>query len=271
MNFHGKPLGFGLAKILKTSAFLLASVCWLLSSPTEAATTLKVGNELSYPPFEMQQNGEEVGFDIDLVREAAKRAGYSTEFRSMTLDGIIPALQAGQIDIGLAGLTINPARQKVVDFSIPYFVSGIVIATAASTTGISTLNDLTGKRVAVVVGNVGAKLAQEAPNAANIRILPFDNNENTYLAVEHGNADATLNHKDTLDYYIAKQGKGKLKIVSPLLTNDFYGIAFRRGADKEREAIDRAILNMAKDGTYAKLYEKWFGTQPDVLPGQFKK
>ena len=268
MKSHGKPFGF--AAILTTSAFLLAASCCLLSAPTEAAT-LKVGNELSYPPFEMQQNGEEVGFDIDLVREAAKRAGYSVEFRSMTLDGIIPALQAGQIDIGLAALTINPARQKVVDFSIPYYESGIVIAAAPSTTGISNLNDLTGKRVAIVVGNVAAKLVQEAPNAATIRVLPFDSNENTYLAVASGNADATVNHKDTLDYYIANQGKGKLKIVSPLLTKDYYGIAFRRGADKEREAIDRAILDMAKDGTYAKLHEKWFGTRPDVVPGQFKK
>jgi glutamine transport system substrate-binding protein len=189
----------------------------------------------------------------------------------MTLDGIIPALQAGQIDIGLAGLTITPARQKVVDFSIPYFESGLVIATAPGTTGISNLNDLSGKRVAIVVGNVAQKLVQEAPNAVKIRILPFDSNENTYLAVQNGNADATVNHKDTLDYYMANQGKGKLKIVSPLLTKDYYGIAFRRGADKEREAIDRAILDMAKDGTYAKLHEKWFGTRPDVVPGQFKK
>jgi ABC-type amino acid transport substrate-binding protein len=230
--------------------------------------TLKVAHDVSFPPFEFQKDSKYVGFDLDLIEAVAKASNFTPQFSAVDFDGIIPALQANQIDLAVAAMTIKDERKKVIDFSIPYFKTGISIAVGADTNDITTPEDLKGKTVAVKVGASGESFIRDLPYAKDIDIKTFNTNGDTYLAVQNGNVDATVNDDSTLRYYIADAGKGKLKTVGELLTGDTYGIAVPKGNKATVDAVNAGLLKITADGTYTKLYKKWFDSEPVALPGK---
>ncbi len=229
--------------------------------------TLKVAHDVSFPPFEFESNGKYVGFDLDMMNAVAKKANFKINFMPMDFNGIIPALQAKQIDVAVAAMTIKAERQKVIDFSVPYFKTGISIAVRPDNNSINKPEDLKGKSVAVKVGASGEAFIRGLPYAKDIDIKTFDTNDATYLAVQNGNVDATVNDESTLLYYITDAGKGKLKTVGDLLTGDKYGVGIPKGNDDIVQAVNGALKEMTADGTYAALYKKWFGVEPTALPG----
>ena len=130
------------------------------------AETLRVGSETVYPPFEFldSASGKYVGFDIDLINAIGKKAGFDVQIYSMGLDGLVPALVSGSIDVALSALTITPERAAKVDFSDPYYKSGLSIMTHKDNVDkIKGAKDLEGKKV-VVVG--GGNVAMDAARTA---------------------------------------------------------------------------------------------------------
>lgn len=231
--------------------------------------TLVVAHDVNFPPFEFLQDDAYTGFDLDLMNEIANVANFKIEYRPMDFNGIIPALQANQVDMSIAAMTIKPEREEVIDFSTPYFRTGLVLAVKPENNDIVNPEDLKGKTIAVKIGTSGDAYIRELPYADEINISTFDSNNDTYLAVINGNVDATINDDSTLRYYIASEGPGTLKIVGELLTGDDYGIAVPSGQTATLEAINAALLELAENGKYDELYEKWFGVKPDLRPGQY--
>ena len=107
-----------------------AALALMVVGTQAGAETLRVGSETVYPPFEFldSNSGKYVGFDIDLIDEVAKRAGFEPQILSMGLDGLIPALMSGSIDVAVSALTITPERAAKVDFTKPYYESGLSMA-----------------------------------------------------------------------------------------------------------------------------------------------
>src|SRR5690606_31051006 len=93
--------------------------------------TYSVGIDTTYPPFEFEVDGEYTGIDIDLFTAIAENQGFDFEFKPMDFGGIIPAMQAGQLDVAIAGMSITDERKNIVDFSEPYFEAGISLVVAA--------------------------------------------------------------------------------------------------------------------------------------------
>jgi glutamine transport system substrate-binding protein len=231
--------------------------------------TLIVAHDVNFPPFEFLKDDEYQGFDLDLLSALEERANFKAERRPMDFNGIIPALQAEQVDLAIAAMTIKEEREEVIDFSIPYFRTGIVIAVAPETDDIETTEDLKGKTVAVKIAATGESFIRELPFSDEIDIVTYDSNNDTYLAVQTGAADATVNDLSTLQYYISTEGQGKLKVVGDLLTGDDYGLAVPSGHTETLEAINAALLELAEDGTYTEIYKKWFGDAPELVPGEY--
>src|SRR6185437_2600924 len=102
----------------------------------------RVGIDNTYPPFEFEVDGELTGIDIDIISAIAKNQGFEIEFDAMDFGGIIPAMQADQLDIAIAGMSITDERKKVVDFSDPYFDAGLTLVINEKTTDIKTIEDL---------------------------------------------------------------------------------------------------------------------------------
>lgn len=233
--------------------------------PAEGETigVLTVATEPAFPPFEYQaENGELEGFDIDLMTAIGETAGLEVEFESLPFDGIIPALQAGTVDAAISGMTITEERLQTVDFSRPYIKAGLAIAVQEDNTEIKSLEDLEDKTIAVQLGTTGADQAAEVPGA---KISTFDSAPLALQELANGNADAVINDAPVTLDAIASGNIDGLTVVGELLTTEFYGIALPKGSEN-LAVVNDALATMIEDGTYAEIYEKWFGEAPPELP-----
>jgi glutamine transport system substrate-binding protein len=245
------------------------------SSPSERSAeglkgqTIAVAFDSDGPPFVISDNGTLSGFDVDIMDEIAKRSGFTLERKPLPFDGVLPALLAGQAQIGAAAISITDKRKEVVDFSTPYFRTGIVLATRPDSL-VQTVEDLKGRSVAVRTGSNNSQYIEQLPFASEIEIHRYNTTNEQLTAVLSGVDDAVANDGSILDFYIAKQGQGKLEVRGPLLTEDDYGYAVPKDRPDVREAIDTSLLAMVADGTYSKIYQKYFGKEPEAssLPGK---
>jgi ABC-type amino acid transport substrate-binding protein len=226
--------------------------------------TLIVASDLSYRPFTFFRNGEPAGFDIDLMREVGRKAGYDIEFKNVTFDGIIPGLGNNLYDAAISAILITEEREKQIDFSDPYFNADQSLL-VQSGSDIRSIDDLTEATVGVNLGTTGAELANKFQNEGKIgEVRTFDTIEDAFTALENGQVDAVINDfPSSVDR--VKISDGRLEIVQTIPTGQQYGIAFPEGSELV-EPINKALEDIKKDGTYAKLYKKWFGQEPKEIP-----
>jgi len=254
---------------LTRSAFLRNAALGLLSAGVLVAcggggtdeNVWTVGSEAGFPPFEsIGEDGELVGFDIDLFNAIGEKTGKTIEFENLPFDSLIPALQGGTIDAAISGMTITEERAQTVDFSVPYFNAGLAIAVNEETTDIQNLDDLEGKRIAVQIGTTGAATAE---SVADAEVTTFENAPLALQELSNGNADAAINDAPATLDAIATGNIPGITVVGELLTEESYGIALPKGSENA-EAINAAIAEIKADGTYAELYRKWFDAEPPV-------
>lgn len=226
----------------------------------KAPQKIVVGSDTTFAPFEFQDSktGQYVGFDVDLIHAVAKAANLEVEYKSMAFDGLIAALQAGQIDAAISAMTITPERQKVVNFSDPYYQSGLSVAVQAKNDTIKGFADLNGKSIAVQSGTTGALKAKEVPGA---KIRYFTNTDQALLELKNGGVDAVINDHPVTAYFI-QQGNPDIKIVGEKLTAESYGIAVPKSKPELLEKINAGLKAIKESGEYAQIYKKWFGEEP---------
>lgn len=227
---------------------------------------LIVATEPAFPPFESQAaDGELEGFDIDLMNAIGEQAGVEIEFESLPFDGIIPALQAGTVDAAISGMTITEEREETVDFTDPYFKAGLAIAVQEETADVKSLSDLENRKIAVQIGTTGAETASEIPGA---EISTFDSAPLALQELSNGNVDAVINDAPVTLYAINTGNLDELTVAGELLTEEYYGIALPPDSPN-LEVINQALDEVIANGTYAEIYQKWFGTEPPELPENY--
>ena len=226
---------------------------------------ITVASDIAYPPFEFEKKGEPVGFDIDLMREIGKRAGFTPEFQNVTFDGIIPGLGNNLYDAGASAFTITEAREKKVDFSDPYFNADQSLM-VQSGSPIKSVDDIGDGTVGVQLGTTGELKAKEFKQEGKItgEVRTFDTITDAFAALENGQIEAIINDFPVSAYF-AKTGGGSLEVVQTIPTGEQYGIAFPTDSDLV-EPVNKALEEMKKDGTYAEIYEKWLGRKPKEIP-----
>jgi glutamine transport system substrate-binding protein len=244
-------------KMLRRMAILAMVVC--LTGGITHAAEIVVGVDANFMPFEFKVDGKLTGFDVDLFEAIAKEIGLDFKWQTMDFNGIIPGLQSKSIDAAIAGITIKSEREKVVDFSHPYYDSGLIILVAADNEDIKVLEDLKGKRVATKLATTSEDYLKKNVDTKELKLLP--NTDNLFMELMSGGVDAVFFDSPPLLYFADNQGKGKVKTVGPLYQGQPYGIAFPEGSPL-REKVNIALLKFMEDGTYDKLYEKWFGAAP---------
>jgi arginine/lysine/histidine/glutamine transport system substrate-binding and permease protein len=258
--FWLKKLGLSLIGLL-----LIFSFHFYLVLPLSAQQVLKVGTEPAFPPFEMQaaEGKDLTGFDIDLFRAIGEEANLEIQFQSMPFDGLIPALQSQTIDAAISGMTITPERAQTVDFSRPYFQSGLAIAIRTENKGeIKSFDDLENKKIAVAIGTTGAQEARKIPGA---EISTFDNSAIALQELSNGKVDAVVNDSPVTLYAIKTANLQNVEVVEELLTEEYYGIALPKNSPNV-EKIDAALDELLKSDKYRELYQKWFAGEPAKLP-----
>ena len=158
-------------------------------SPTIEDGVLLVGTDSSFAPFEfLAEDGKNfTGFDMDLIRAIGKELGYKVVVQNMGFDATVPALRTGIVDAVIAGMTINEKRKKFVDFSDPYYTSGLIIMVPSSDTTTKSIKDLEGKKIGAQVGTTGMFRAEKVPSA---KVVTFANAAETFLEFQNGGVDA---------------------------------------------------------------------------------
>jgi ABC-type amino acid transport substrate-binding protein len=224
-----------------------------------------VASDIAYPPFEFTQNGKPVGFDIDLMNEIGKRAGYEVEFKNVTFDGIIPGLGNNLYDAAISAMTITEERAQKVDFSDPYFNADQSLL-VQSDSDIKSVDDIGDETVGVQIGTTGAIKSEEFKQQGKItgEIRTFDTITDAFSALENGQVAGVINDLPvSLDK--ANQSDGTLEVVQNIPTGEQYGIAYPKDSELV-EPFNKALEEIKEDGTYAKIYEEWIGQKPEEIP-----
>lgn len=214
---------------------------------------------LPYEPFQFQQGAEIVGFDVEIVDLVATRLGVEQAIIDMPFDGIQSgaAFDSGQCDIGAAAMTITEERKQNIDFSDPYFdaTQALLVQEAA---GITDPAQLVGKKVGVQNSTTGQLYAQE--NITGAEIVVFEDLGLLTTAVQTGTVDAGIaDNGPLLDF--AKKNPG-LAVTAEFRTDEQYGFGVRKGNTALLQAINETIAASRTDGSYDRIYEKWFGQAP---------
>ncbi|MDT0683396.1 transporter substrate-binding domain-containing protein [Roseicyclus sp. F158] len=224
--------------------------------------TASVATDPSFVPFEMmdEETGEMTGFDMQMIRELADRAGFEVDINTMDFNGIIPAVQTGNVDIAIAGITITDERGEIVDFSDPYYDSGLQMLVAADNDGVETIEDLEGMTIGTKIGSTSYDyLTEEFGDTATI--TPYPGSGDMYLALMGGSVDAVFYDAPNVSYFAKTRGEGRVKVVGPLYEGQQYGIAFAKGSELVAP-VNEALAEMREDGTYDEIYAEWFGSAP---------
>ncbi|MEI0558626.1 amino acid ABC transporter substrate-binding protein [Brachyspira intermedia] len=223
------------------------------------AGKLVLGLDDTFAPMGFRdENGEVVGFDIDLAREVANRLGVTLEIKPIEWSSSILSLNKGDVDVLWNGVTINEARKQQINFSKPYLNNKLVIVKAIDDNTINSKDDLTGKVLGVQVGSNDEALTAD-PSSKNAKeIRRYDVNVNAFLDLQAKRIDAVVIDEVAAQYYIAEKKAPFVVVENSPLTEELYGIGFRKSDAKLLAEVDKILDEMRADGTAAKISEKWF-------------
>lgn len=219
---------------------------------------LRVGSDTTYPPFELvNEDGEIVGFDIDVVAAVCEVINCVPEFVTTAWDGIFPALAAGEFDMVASGVSITPERDEIVDFSTPYLVVGQSITTRvedAALTEADFTSDSSTLVLGAQLGTTNAQLGQDLVGDERVRL--YDTFNGAVLALLNGDIDGVIIDDTTADAF-AQQYSGDIVVEIRGLTSDPLGLVFQEG-DPLQDAFNEGLAVIEADGTLDALAVKWF-------------
>ena len=248
--------------LLRAGAALLLATSFIGSSVAAAApdTVWRVATEGTFPPFEFYQDGQLTGFELDLVKAMGKAAGAEVHISSYAFDAIVPAMMAGTVDIGAAGFSITPERAKRVNFTTPFYESGLTIVVPKGS-AVKDFSDLKGKRLSVQLGTTSHQYAKKIEGA---QITTFNSAGDAILNMLAGQADAVINDKPVTDYILSQNASIAAKAVhlSPVASADKFAMVVVKSKPELLAAMNAAYKKVVESGEYAALYRKWFGCDP---------
>lgn len=222
--------------------------------------TLTVGSDIPYPPFEQKASGGGyTGFDVELMEAIGKEVGREPEFIDSSFETIFRDLAQEKFEAVMSAATITEEREEVVNFSLPYYLSeqAILVKEGSEITGLA---DLKGKVVAAQQGTTGLELGKEKAEASELR--PYPEGPDADNALKAGTVEAVI-----IDAPVAKKQAeelGGIEIVEKVPTEETYGIAIAKSNTELLEQINEGLKKTIEDGSYAKVYEKWFKEAPPL-------
>ncbi|MBJ7538768.1 transporter substrate-binding domain-containing protein [Marinomonas transparens] len=236
---------------------------WEKSTLNEIITRgeLQVCLEAGYMPFDMRdKKGNIVGFDVDIAKSMAKAMGVKIDLRNTAWDGIIPALLTSKCDLIISGMTITAERNLKVNFTDPYIVVGQSILLSSKLKGeVTSYRDLNNAKykIATKLGTTADYATKRYMSKAKINL--FETESEGALEVINGNADAFVYDLPYNAIYSA-QNEGKVVHLDTPFTYEPLGIAVRKGDPDFLNFLNNYLAQIKGDGTYDKIYQKWFAS-----------
>ncbi|MFO7631125.1 MAG: transporter substrate-binding domain-containing protein, partial [Caldilinea sp.] len=238
----------------------------------QAAGTIVFGTAADYPPFEFYNSNFELdGFDIALARAIGDALGVEVEFKDFAFDGLISAVQLGQVDAAIGAISVTPERQQAVDFTNLYYIGNSVVLASTSFTGtVNSATDLADLRVGVQRGTTYQAWAQNNLVAKGLiaqeDLLTYSTPSEIVRDVRSGAIDVALMGEATAQ--LAADRNDDLHIVGVSFNQQQFAIAAPKGSSLI-EPLNQGLLSVQSDGTFAALVRQYLQVSPNsVTPDQ---
>ncbi|TCH97854.1 transporter substrate-binding domain-containing protein [Roseococcus sp. SYP-B2431] len=243
---------------------LAAALAATVSAPALAQSQppLRCGVDGTFAPhaFPSLQGGVQ-GFQIDLFREVARRMGREIVIDSASFSGLIPALNAGRYDFLCAPTTVTPERAAALLFTEGYIWTELQFGIRRGTSPIRSEEDLRGKTISVNKGTPYEAWVRNNAERLNLTLLAFDTQPDAVQAVIQGRAYANLSGNTVIRYSASRTPQFIADFALPG-TRFHWGTPFRQDSGALRNQVEDVIVCMKRDGTIARMSEKWFGSRP---------
>ena len=225
----------------------------------KSSGVFRIGTEGTYAPFTFHDEaGKLTGFDVEIGTQIARRLGVKPQFVEGKWDGLIAGLDVNRYDAVINEVAVTDARKQKYDFSDPYITSHAALIVRSDNNTIKNFDDLKGKKSANTLTSNFGKIA--ASHGAEV--IPVQGFNESIDLLTAGRVDATVN--DSLSFLDFKKHKPDAKVKIAALdtsadSSDKSAVLIRKGSPELVAAINKALADMKKDGTYAKISQKYFG------------
>lgn len=219
--------------------------------------TLTVGSDIPYPPFEQGKPPDYTGFDIDLVDAIAKKLNLTPKIVDTAFGTIFVDEQAGKFDMVASSSTITPLRSQKVTFSKPYFDADQSLMVQKGSDLTSTSDITSDTTIAVQEGTTGQDYAEKKTDAT---VQAFPEIGSAFNAVQAGQVDGVINDFAVSAFALKKYPQ--LDVVQTISTDEHYGFPMQKTNTALQKAVNGALTDLIADGTYEKIFQKWFTEKP---------
>ncbi|WP_182187154.1 amino acid ABC transporter substrate-binding protein [Pectinatus frisingensis] len=251
--------------LIAASALLIAG-CGQKNQPVSSGSgdtggKIIVGLDDNYPPMGFRdENNEITGFDVDLAKEAAKRLNREVEFKPIDWSSKEAELKSGRVNVLWNGLDITEKRKENMLFSDPYMDNRQIVFVKKDS-DIKTIDDLKGKVVGTQSGSTGEENINKDQNLKNSfkEVKSYPDYIAAFMDLENGRIDAIIGDEITGRYYMNKHPDKFAARDIVIGETTSFGIGFAKDNQKLRDEVQKVLDAMKKDGTMAKISEKWFG------------
>lgn len=241
-----------LSVVLVLACVLSLAACGSKKEEKEEKEKLVMATNAEFPPYEYYENDEIVGIDAEFAAAIAEKLGMELKIEDMAFDSIIPAVQSGKADIGIAGMTVDPDRATQVDFSESYYTGRQVIIVTEDS-AIAGPDDLAGKKIGVQQGTTGDIYTTDDYGDENIE--RYNKGMEAVQALSQGKIDAVVIDDQPAKTFV-EENEG-LKILETEYVEEDYAMALKKDNDELLEKVNNAIKELKEDGTFDEIVAKY--------------
>lgn len=219
---------------------------------TEEKKTLVMATNAEFPPYEYHEGDAVVGIDAEIAKLIADKLGMELKIEDVAFDSIIPGVQAGKYDMGMAGMTVNEERLQSVNFSDSY-ATGVQVVIVKEGGSIASLDDIAGKKIGVQTSTTGDIYA--SGDFGDENVVKFDSGAAAVEALKSGKVDCVIiDNEPAKSYVAANEG---LKILETEYAVEDYAICFAKDNTELQEKVNAALKELIADGSVQKIIDKY--------------
>lgn len=217
-------------------------------------TKLVVGTDATYAPMEyMDESGEIVGIDIDIVKALAEELGIEVEFKNIGWEPLFPAVDNGEVDFAVSSITITKEREESFDFTDPYYVANQLILVPEDS-DITSFADLEDKKVSAQINTTGHIVVKELLGETSTNIVAAETMPLAISEMINGNADASVGDNSTVNEYIKNNPNVEVKTIEDdSFEKEYYGLMVKKGNTEVLELLNEGIQKIKENGKLAEI------------------
>ncbi len=226
-------------------------------SLTAKAGTLTMATNAEFPPYEYKDGETIIGIDAEVAKLIADKLGLKLEIADVDFDSIIPGVQTGKYDMGMAGMTVTDERKQKVNFSDSY-AKGIQVVIVKEGSDIKSKDDLEGKKIGTQQGTTGYIYASDTPENGGYgeeNVIGYASGAVAVEALKSGKVDCVIIDNEPAKAYVA--ANSGLKILDTEFTNEDYAICFSKKNPELQKKVNDALNELKASGEFQKVVDKY--------------